>query len=166
MTTQTASTKQNRWIGGAVMIAIGLMLFMAQIVKDERIGFLLMPVLGLFFIAMGIGTRNSGIMVPGGILSGLGTGLMLVSTGTFNEMASGSIILLSLALGFIAIIPLTAIVGGKVQLWPLIPGGFIGLTGGVLLAGEFGLQVLTLLGFAWPVFLIATGAFVILRAQR
>ncbi len=166
MTTQTTSTKQNRWIGGAVMIAIGSMLFVAQIVKDERIGLLLLPALGLLFIVMGIGTRNSGVMVPGGILSGLGCGLLLVSTGAFNEMTSGAIVLLSLALGFIAIIPLVAIATRKIEWWPLIPGGIMGVLGGALLAGELGLQLLAMLGWAWPLILIAVGVYVIFKGQR
>lgn len=43
----------------------------------------------------------------------------------------------------------------------LLPAAILGSIGGLLLAGEAGLQILKVIGYAWPVVLIAAGACII-----
>lgn len=154
-------------MGGIVLILIGLMMFVAQITQSSSIALLILPALGLIFLAWGITTRQVGPMIPGSILSGLGIGVVIV-TGTLGQVAEtigGSIVLLSLALGFFVITPLTAFFNGKPQWWALIPAAILAFIGAAMLAGSVGLQVLALLSYLWPLILIAVGVYVIFTRQ-
>ncbi|MBL8057543.1 MAG: hypothetical protein JNK29_12625, partial [Anaerolineales bacterium] len=54
--------QRGRLIGGLIMIGIGAYLFAAQFVQAAWMGLLLMPALGLIFIAGGLASRNSGLL--------------------------------------------------------------------------------------------------------
>jgi hypothetical protein len=154
-------------IAGLIMIGIGADLFVAQFVQAAWMGLLLMPALGLIFIAGGLAGRNIGLLVPGGILSGLGLGAYLASGpfGAVNELTRGSLVLLSFAAGWALITALAALIGQRV-LWPLIPGAILAAVGGLLLAGQNGLTVLEWAGRLWPLALIAGGLAVLLKERR
>lgn len=158
--------QRGRLIGGLIMIGIGAYLFAAQFVQAAWMGLLLMPALGLIFIAGGLASRNSGLLVPGGILSGLGLGAYLVSgpLSGQSEVAQGSIVLLCFAAGWVLVTLLAAVIGQRL-LWPLIPGGILALVGGLLLAGQSGLTVLEWIGRLWPLALVAGGLAVLFRRR-
>ena len=164
---ETRNNSQSRAIGGAVMIVIGLMAFAAQIFQNSEIGLWFLPALGVLFLAWGISARNAGLLVPGGILTGLGVGVLLANggLGKWNESSSGGIIVVCLALGFLSIAPLAAFVGGKSQRWALIPGSILAVIGGALLAGSVGLQALTWASYLLPLALIAGGVYIIFKRQ-
>lgn len=153
-------------IAGLIMIGIGAYLFVAQFVQASWMGLLLMPALGLIFIAGGLAGRNVGLLVPGGILSGLGLGAYLASGpfGEVNELTRGSLVLLSFAAGWVLITLLAAFIGQRV-FWPLIPGAILAAVGGLLLAGQSGLTVLEWAGRLWPLALILGGLAVLLRRR-
>ncbi|MBI5034672.1 MAG: hypothetical protein HZB51_29470 [Chloroflexi bacterium] len=164
---ETRNGLRNGAMGGIVLILIGLMMFVAQLTQSSSIALFILPALGLIFLAWGISTRNAGPMIPGGILSGLGMGVLIVNgtLGQVDEMISGSIVLLSIALGFFVITPLTTCFSGKTQWWALIPAAILGFIGTALLAGNIGLQLITLLGYVWPLVLIAVGGYIIFKRQ-
>ena len=164
---ETRQGLHNGLMGGIVLILIGAMMFVAQITQSSSVALFILPALGLIFLAWGITTRQSGPMIPGSILSGLGLSVLIVNgtLGQVDEMISGSIVILSLALGFFSITPLTAFFSGKTQWWALIPASILGLVGVAMLAGSVGLQLLSLLGYLWPLVLIAVGAYIIFKRQ-
>jgi hypothetical protein len=125
---------------------------------------LFLPALGLIFLVWGIGARTVGLLVPGGILSGIGFGVFLVGgpLSGIGDPVTGGVFMLCFALGW-ALITLLSPLAGKLHWWPLIPGGVMALFGGALLAGSAGLQALNLVGKAWPLALIAGGLYLILR---
>jgi len=75
------------------------------------------------------------------------------------------IFLLAFAAGWLLIALLSPLTADGFHWWPLIPGGIIGGLGALILAGDAGLQVLRLLGYAWPLALIAAGAWILLRRR-
>lgn len=161
--TTTNKTRQN-YITGAALILIGLFLFTVQYIQTEWLGFAILPGLGVIFLAWGIVSRNFGLLIPGGILSGLGTGVFLME-GPFSamdEMNKGGLIMLSFAAGWALMTILSRFVGDKFQLWPLIPGVIIGLVGAALLTGGLALEILNLIGKSWPLGLIAAGLYILL----
>ena len=165
----TPVARQNgRYVGGATLIVIGLLLLVGQFVRSETIGLLILPLLGGFFLAWGIAVRNPGLMVPGGILSGLGVGVYLIEEQFpyLSGNAEGGVILVSLACGFLAVTLFTALFTNRAHLWPLIPGSIVGFIGGALLSGEEGLRLLLLLNTYWPVILIIIGALLIVRRRN
>jgi len=158
MTHAMETPQRNRLVGGLVMVGIGLFLLAAQFFRAQWMGLAILPVLGGIFIVAGLIARNPGLLVPGGILSGIGLGSYLTSVvfvDTTGELM-GAAFLLAFAAGW-ALITVLSLLIGKLQLWPLIPGAIIGAVGAALLAGSAGLQVLEFVGRWWPMALIAGG---------
>ena len=167
MITPTTPRNQNAWIGGAALIAIGLLLFVGQFANSAQLGLLFLPALGFIFIAWGIGVHRFGLMIPGGILSGLGLGaFMAASLGTLPVETRGASVLLSLAAGFAISTPLSLFFSPRAQWWALIVAGFLALAGGALLIGGAAVDALQLAGYLWPLVLIALGTCLIFWRNR
>lgn len=165
--TETPDRKaRGALFGGALMIGIGLYLLVAQLIQSEWLGLLIVPGLGLAFVLGGLLGRSTGLLVPGGILSGLGAGAYLVAApfAAASEMAQGGLFLLAFAGGWALIVILSWFIGQRV-LWPLIPGGSLAVIGALLLAGSAGVLALEWIGRLWPLALIAGGVIVLLRRR-
>lgn len=166
MSAQTTSTNSSRRSGGivagAILIAVGLLTLVSQIPGVDT-GFYFLPVLSLIFFAAGFASRNVGLLIPGGIVMGVGVGAYLTEL-PLSGAAEGGVFMLSLAGGF-ALITLAALFLRKVMVWPLIPAAFIALFGVALLGGEVGLAALKLAQYIWPVALILVGGALILRKK-
>ncbi|MCO6452921.1 MAG: hypothetical protein J5I90_19210 [Caldilineales bacterium] len=156
---------RNGIIAGVVLIVIGALLIVAQFGRFEDIGLLIPLGLGIVFLAWGLITRTFGLIIPGGILAGIGFGAALTEMTALNLPAENadSVILLSFAAGWFLIALLSKRTAGRWHWWPLIPGGILGAVGVLLLAGESGLQVLIWLGYLWPLALIGAGIYLVYR---
>lgn len=157
---------RNRLVGGLALILFGLIALVAQFVDiGETIGLLIVPTLGLIFLAWGLITRQSGLLIPGGILSGIGAGTLLI-TGPFENASGdvqGGLFMLAFAAGWFLIPILSIIFTRDNHWWALIPGTIMALIGGGLLFGGAALDALEFLGRVWPVFLILGGLYLLLR---
>jgi hypothetical protein len=156
---------RNRLVGGIALIVFGLIALLAQLTDWEWLGLFILPGLGLIFLAWGILTRQSGLLIPGGILSGLGLGTLLVA-GPFGDLsgtAEGGLFMLAFALGWVLIPVVSTIFTSDNHWWALIPAAIMGLIGGGLLLGGVAMNLLELLETIWPVFLILGGLWLILR---
>ncbi|HEU0027788.1 MAG TPA: hypothetical protein VFQ25_11790 [Ktedonobacterales bacterium] len=158
----------DRGVWGAMLVVLGLMALAANIWNSALIGTLVLPVLGVMFIVWGYLQRSGGLMIPGGILTGLGLGTLAQQTllVTANGEARGGIVVLGLALGFLAIMPLSQMAEGHFHWWPSIPGGILLVVALAILAGPGGVGVLQALGMLWPVALIAVGAYLLWMLYR
>lgn len=165
--TEPRARGEQSWVAGAVLITVGALLLIAQVAGSELMGLLVLPAIGLVFLVAGLVSRRAGFMVPAGILLGLGAGLLLgtrVLTGISDD-ASGGIVVLGLGAGFILVMLLSTLTREGAHWWPLIPGGILSLIGGALLVGEEAAGVVgNVLTYAWPLGLIALGAWFLLRA--
>lgn len=169
MSTHTHEIGQSApksWIGGAVLVAIGLFLFVQQIVPID-LGWLVLPALALVFLAGGVLARKAGLLIPGSILGGLSVGIALVlyPFRAAAEPAQGGMFLLALAAGFAAVAPLTALLTRRTQWWALAVASLLGLVSSFLFAGELGLRLLAAMGMFWPLVLVAIGVGIILRRR-
>jgi hypothetical protein len=135
---------------GLLLIAIGTGLFA---ILQTGVGAEAVVALigGALLVAYGV-TRAYGFLVPGSILTGLGTGIILQGRGAPDET-----VVLGLGAGFLAIAAIDVLVHGltPARLWPLIPGGILTIVG---LSAIPGGQALLRL---WPLALIAAGAWLI-----
>lgn len=166
----TSKTKPNRdrVILAVMLIIIGLLTFITQIVDVPRIELLILPGLALIFLIWGLLTREIGLIIPGGILAGVALGVYLI-TGPFaglEDDAMGGAFLLAFSLGWALITVLSPLTKQKFQWWPLIPGAIIGLAGLALVRGGAAMQVLEIIGYAWPLALVAIGAYLLLRRRE
>jgi len=148
----------SRLFGGIFLIGLGLLFLAAQFIQAQWMGLLILPLLSVGFLLWGLFARNPGLLVPGGILGGIGLGTYL-NSGLFaeaGEQTQGGVFMLAFAAGW-ALIVLLSLVINRVQWWPLIPGGIMAVIGAALLAGGAGVMVLEWLGKLWPLILIAIG---------
>lgn len=145
---------------GLVLIGLGVFFFIVQLtgVGAEAI----VAVIGGAFLVAYAFTRQYGFLVPGGIMTGLGLGVIWE---TQTAPAGGGVVVIGLGLGFLSIYVIDLLVRGSAALWwPIIPGGILAAIG-VLIETEQG-GLLAGMQWVWPVLLIAVGAFVLLMQLR
>lgn len=146
---------------GIVLIGIGLGAFVANVVPDT--GAWITLLIGLGLLAVFAFTRAYGALVPAGIMTGLGAGILLSTQLALEGEATGGVIVTGLGLGFVSIWVIGALAHVEEHHpWPLIPGGILTIVGVALLIGG---QAIELLRY-WPIVLIAIGVVAIGRALR
>jgi len=152
----TAAIKQRRDNAavtfGAVLVVVGAVLLGARFNDVVAAGG---PALwiGLGFLTWWAFSGNYGLLVPAGVLTGLGVGLMLA-----DLEFSGNPVALGLGVGFLAICALDALRRRRSSSWwPLVPGTVLVIVG--LLQNTSGWDSLG--GLGWPLFLIVIGIVII-----
>lgn len=164
----TTGDGKGRLVGGLVLLGAGLVLLAAQFVN---LGAWILIILGMVFLAAGVATRSMGWFIPSGVLNGIGLGALLIESGiVVNETAQGGMFLVAFALGWLSIYVLTRLFTAATQTWALIPAAIMALIGVPLLLGAPGeaalAAVLSVLGYLWPLALIAAGVVVLIRMRR
>lgn len=164
--------RRSGLVGGLILVGVGVLLLLQNIFSSQDFGLFILPLLGVIFLAAGLYAGRRGLLIPGGILLGIGAGVF-VTQRAIPEMdgnREGGIILICFAAGWVLISLLSLIVkdedGTDWMRWPLIPGGILGLIGGLLLLGESGEKWLDYLGQGWPVILILAGLFLLWKRLR
>lgn len=142
---------------GIILLAVGLGGLALTLAPGS--GGLVLLAIGVTLLVLFAITRAYGALVPGGIVTGLGLGVLATETGRWGE--DGGLIVAGLGLGFVSIWVLAVLSGIEERHpWPLIPGTIL-LTVGILLAlGDTTAGLLTY----WPVVVIAIGLIVLARA--
>ncbi len=147
------------WLPGVILIAVGVTLFAVQLLHLDAD--VIVMVIGLVFATAFAGTRRYGLLVPAGILTGLGFGILLEDFGVRGEP-----VVLGLGLGFLAIFGADLLTSGARapgRWWPLIPGTIL-----IVIAGAestFGPEGARFIEQGWPILLIAAGAWLLLRGR-
>ena len=163
---QSSSTKtKNGLVAGVALIIIGLVVLAGQLLDSPNIGLLILPTLAIIFLAWGLITRTFGLIVPGGILAGIGAGVFLMDMTALETQgeSEAAIFMLAFAGGWALITLLSVFTTDRLQWWPLIPGGIMAIIGALLLSGEAGLKVLEFSEYLWPIAMIVVGLAIILR---
>ena len=147
--------RDPRGVTGLLLIAGGLLWVL--VANTDLDGTVVVPGIGVGFLVAYLVTRRFGLLVPGGILTGLGVGVVVAA-----QDGPGEAVVLGLGLGFVAITVLDAVLGeGQAAWWPLIPGGILTLVGGSQIAGIRDIGV-----YLGPVVLIVVGVLLLLRPSR
>jgi hypothetical protein len=154
-----SSAPRPEWIGGGVLILVGVLFLVAQLVPT--FGQFVALIVGLGLLAAFALTRAYGLLVPGGIVTGVGVGILLAAN-TTGPLA-GALFLFALAVGFVLVwaLGLATHVQPPGGWWPLIPAFFLALAGLITVVGQ---NLEWLWQYGWPVILIAVGGFLIVRA--
>jgi hypothetical protein len=135
-------------VTGAVLILIGLVLFILQMSTGVTVSIMLL-VGGAAFIIGYLSRRTYGFLVPGCILAGMGLGQLGEEYIGFIHNPN----FVGLGIGFLAIFVIDKLYRGSTNWWPLIPGCillFMGLETSQLNMG-------TLLSKGWPLALVIIG---------
>ena len=145
-------------IVGIALIVIGLVAILAIVTQSVFPGVVVVPLLGVLFLALGLAPGQHGWLFPGSILTGLGLGVLISqewlsgSAGTVQ----GSLPVIGLGLGFLAITPLYWYVAREHLTWPMIPGAILLIIGiGVLFGGSVWGEI------AAPLALVAAGCYLL-----
>ena len=156
--------RQDGTNGGGVLIGLGLCFLLLVTVGKL---WLALPLLGIGLLLRGIVARKAGPLVPGGILSGLGLGLFLskYSDGLVSDGARGAAFMFGFALGWVSIAVLAKLFTREPQPWALVPAGVMALVGCAALGIDAALVALRLIGYAWPLGLVAAGLYIIYRRR-
>ncbi len=162
-----SSDRRGALVGGALLIAIGLLVLLAQNIKTEALGLLFLPALGGLFLVAGIVGRQAGLIIPGGILTGIGLGAIFTQNPALaaTPTAQGGVFFIGFAVGWFLITVLSKLFTHDTQWWPLIPGAIMALIGGALMLGGAALNVLEFAGRWWPLILVALGLIIIARRR-
>jgi hypothetical protein len=142
-----------------VVGAIGLISRWWQ--PTEDVGGWIVAAIGLGLLGAFFYTRNYGFLVPGGIMTGLGIGIIVSQTVAWTTPeGEGGAVVLGLGVGFALVWLIgTLVETGRPNFWALIPAGILSTIGALLiLGGEQPLQDW------WGIGLIAIGLLVVLRA--
>jgi len=147
------------WLPGVILIVVGVSLFAIQLLNLDADVIVL--VIGLVFATAFVATRRYGLLIPAGIMTGLGTGILLEDIGMRGEPA-----VLGLGLGFLAIYGADVLATGARapgRWWPLIPGTILTVIAGA--ESAFGEQGARVIQEGWPIVLIVAGAWLLLRRR-
>ena len=147
------------WLPGVILIVIGATLFAIQWLHLDAD--IIVLVIGLVFAGAYAATRRYGLLIPAGIVTGLGAGILLEDFGVTREP-----VVLGLGLGFLAIYGVdlaTSRSPQRARWWPLIPGAILIAVAGV--GGAFGDEGGRTIQQAWPVILIVIGAWLLVRGR-
>ena len=147
------------WLPGLILIVVGLTLFAVQLLELDADVIVL--VIGLVFAIAFVATRRYGLLIPAGVLTGLGIGIVLEDRGVMGEP-----VVLGLGLGFLAIYGADVLSTGARapgRWWPLIPGTVLTVIAGA--ESTFGPEGARAIELGWPVLLIAAGAWLLLRGR-
>lgn len=159
----TGRGTRDQIVFAIVLIVVGIVGLAARFWQPTPdLGGWIVAAIGLGFLAAFAATRHYGYLVPGGIMTGLGIGIVTSQTVAWTTSeGEGGAVVVGLALGFISI----AVIGNVVRLerptmWALIPGGILGAVGSALLVGKGAVQLLDW----WGVGLVVIGLVIALRA--
>jgi hypothetical protein len=137
---------------GAVLVTVGALLLAGRLSPLVAAGGAPL-IIGAGCLAWWVFDGNYALLLPAGVLTGIGAGLML-DTREFY----GNPVALGLGAGFLAIYALDAVrCRGRTAWWPLVPGTVLVIVG--LLENTSGWVRLGSLG--WPLFLIIIGLIIV-----
>jgi MFS family permease len=162
---QTSRGPRNNRLGGVALIAIGAWLLLAQLTSSDLLGLLFLPLVGLGFIGWALQSHHFGLLVPGGILLGIGVGSGLINA-LFPDAAGniqGGVFFLAFAAGWLLIALLSGLADNHPHRWPLIPGGIMAVLGSLLIIGSAAAPILAFLADWWPLAMIAIGVALYLK---
>jgi hypothetical protein len=146
--------QSHRVTAGLVLILIGLLLYALD--RTQGIGqAAIFLVAGSVFLAGYLYRRNYGLLVPAGILLGIGAG----TVGEQRWFDFGNAFLLGLGAGFVSIFLIALLVERQSHWWPLIPGTIL-----ILLGLPKSESVVSYLFSNWPLVLVAAGAVILLTS--
>ena len=145
---------RKRITTGLTLIVIGTVLYAFDRVQGLSQASVLL-VLGIVFLAAYIHRRSYGLLVPAGVLLGLGSGMLF--RGPLS--AIGRPQLLGLGAGFIAIYLIALLRERKSHPWPLIPGTIL-----LIIAFPNGAEVFEYLFSHWSLILVLLGVLILLGA--
>ncbi len=120
--------------------------------------------LGLAFLAWGMAEKLFGLVIPGCLVLGAGSGVYLAWGYSLevNELAKTGLMLVCFALAWLLITICSKVISDKFVWWPLIPGGVIAMVGWGLYIGGNPANAVNFIGNTTSIGLILFGLYLLL----
>ena len=165
-TFQKIARPSGALVAGSVLILVGIL---SAVQNIARIEFPFLLLLASTFVAVGLISRRTGLVIPGGILAGVYLGNVLadhLAAGAGEQVHSG-MIFLGIAGGFALISLLSCYIEGlrNFKRWPLFVALSFVVFAGLLLAGLPEMQYIEVLSYAGPAILILLGGMLIFKKR-
>jgi hypothetical protein len=162
VTPRAGAGPRDRMTVAVILIVVGAAGLAAQVFDlTANMGGWIVMLIGVGFLVAFVFTRHYGYLVPGGIMTGLGAGIIASENLAVTDEQTGGVVVLGLGLGFLSIWMIGAIAHvDRHHWWPIIPGGILAVVGGALVVGGQAVNVLDY----WGVALVAIGLAVLWRA--
>jgi hypothetical protein len=156
--------RRNRIFLAVVLVTAGIMLLTDRLSPGWPLGDAIALVIGLELLVWAVWAREAGPLVGGGVVTGVGTAILLVNGPLqgHDAAAMGGAWLLALGFGFAVVAGLARLLRVEVQDWAWIPAVSLVAVGAAIWFG------VTAAFFAWagPVVLLAVGGWMLLRRTR
>jgi HRDC domain len=133
---------------GIGLVALGGLWFLTTVVGGDT-GWLWVAAVGAAFLFAYNRTRNPGLLVPGGILAGVATGILLESLLPFE----GSAFLIGLAGGFYSL----KLLEPRIHAWAIYPASILTAVAGLIFVTQNALLI--------ALVLIGAGAYLLTRTR-
>jgi len=173
MTSSNSVEKKTIPFGGIFLILLGLFILFDQIFDLKMNGGIFLCALGLIFILWGATQRKAGLLVPGGILTGLSIGVILVEdAGTIPASYAEGAFVLALAAGFGLVTLIAQLFTVEKYWWAVIVAGILFIIGtGLIIMGlpnAIFLKsviegIFTSMQYLWPQALVCLGICIIFK---
>ena len=150
---RTTRRHNGRLVAGIILVLIGAATLLQRWLD---IGNYIVLLIGAALLLWGSVSRKTGLIIPGGVMSGIGLGILAMQAPWhFPVEAQSGIFLVCFAMGWFLITLLTSLFTCT-QWWPLIPGGIMALIGGAILVTNGAIPWLDL-NVVYAVVLIVVG---------
>ncbi len=155
----------KRRVAAGVIFAVALVT-LAERYTSLQVGLMFPLLLGLGFLGWSLLAREWGLLVPGGVLIGIGGGLVMQRAISWGAAWDQALFFFCFAGGWALIWLLSRAFFRRNVWWPLIPGGVMVVLGfGQLWQGEMRSLWQTLAAW-WPFLLIAVAAWLWFGCRR
>lgn len=159
---QTPRTS-GAYVGAALLIVIGQIALVSNLSGIRDFGEVVPLGIGLAFMVAYAMTRRYGYLVPGGIVTGIGGGIL--AGWVVGASDNGIYVVLAGGLGFLLIYTADVLVARVTRRWwPVIPGAAMLLIGGGMATQNEGL--IKDIGLWSPLVLIAIGVWILVARSR
>jgi hypothetical protein len=160
--TPIRNKRPQRIFAGVLLIVLGAAILLQQWFDIANLVVLL---LGLGMLTWGSITHKSGWIIPGGVLTGIGMGILVMeSPWQFQAVNQSAIFLLCFAFGWFLIGILTSLFA-RSQWWAFIPGGIMAFIGIIILVKN-GMAPWLDINLVYAVILITIGLVLLLFRGR
>jgi hypothetical protein len=160
-TKSAADGLRGRRVAAGVLLAVAAVALLGQYLPlNWREGFVLL--LGVGFVVWAGLARSRGLLVPGGVLVGVGTGILLR-----GEYGHGAF-LFSMAGGFLLISLLSSLMFGREKSvwWPIFPAGGLAFAAVMATAGPEAREWWRAVQPFWPWALVAVALYLLFTKPR
>lgn len=161
-TIPSRDNRRGRLVAGGVLLVVACAALAAPYLPPGLAGRAFLPFLGVAFVVWAALSRACGLLVPGGVLLGVGVGAWLQAS--YGPAA----FLFSLAGGFLSISVLSLLIFGAKHRtwWTVFPAGGLVLAGIVVGGGSTVREALRTMQGYWPYALIVVALALIVSALR